>query len=368
MANPYETLPATAFWRTAVAEPDAMDIAGLWDPKFEITTEMKAVTAGSCFAQHISRAMRENGFTWIDCEPAPPLLTPESARRFNYGVFSFRTGNIYTARLMRQWVQWAIGEVEPDPEVWEDDGRFLDPVRPQVEPGGFQSVDELMRARQVTLAAIRTALTQAELFVFTFGLTEGWRNARTGLVYPSCPGTLGGDFDPDVHELVNDAYPAVREAMADVIELAHRVNPRLRFLLTVSPVPITATASSSHVLKASTYTKSTLRAVAGDLAVTYDNVDYFPGYELIASAPYRARFYDSNMRTVSAAGVDHVMSHFLGGLEEVGASARAGASLPPQPQPQPQQPTATATDDEEDEGPDQDVICDEELLENFNPH
>ena len=40
------------------------------------------------------------------------------------------------------------------------------------------------------------------------------------------------------------------------------MNPKARLVLTVSPVPLAATASGSHVLPATIYSKSVLRAAA----------------------------------------------------------------------------------------------------------
>lgn len=356
--HPYRDLPPEAFWRTGVAEPDPLDIGGLWRPKFAITPEDETVTAGSCFAQHISRALRQHGFGWKDYEPAPSLLGEEAAKRFNYGVYSFRTGNIYTTPLLRQWVRWALRREEPDAEVWEQDGRFFDPVRPQVEPDGFASLAELREARTQTLAAIRKAIRRADVFVFTLGLTEGWRNRETGLRYASCPGTIAGEFDPERHEFVNDSYREVHRAMNDVIRMARRANPDLRFLLTVSPVPLTATASGEHVLVSTTYSKSTLRAVAGDLAQQHENVDYFPSYEIITSVPFRGRFFEDNLRSVEPAGVAHVMSQFFAGLRSAGVELPP-ADRPTPPRPAPKRPAPSEPD------PD-DVVCEDELLDFYN--
>lgn len=362
MDHPYADLPPDAYWRTGVAEPDAMDISGLWRPKFPITPDDRTITAGSCFAQHISRALRDHGFRWIDLEPAPSMLSEESAQRFGYGTYSFRTGNIYTTPLLRQWVRWALGREEAGAEHWEQDGRFFDPVRPQVEPDGFGSLEELLRAREVTLDAIRKALRRADVFVFTLGLTEGWRHTETGLRYATCPGTVAGEFDPARHAFVNDSYREVHRAMNDVIRMVRRVNPGLRWLLTVSPVPLTATASGEHVLVSTTYSKATLRAVAGDLARAHDNVDYFPSYEVITSAPYRGRFFEANLRSVAPEGVAHVMTQFFDGLRSVGVevpSAARAASVAP-----PEAPTAAG-----DGTPDtDDVVCEDELLDFFNAH
>jgi hypothetical protein len=359
--HPYSTLPPQAFWRSGVAEPDALAITGLWRPRYAIAPTDKVITAGSCFAQHISRALREHGFGWTDYEPAPSLLSEESARRYGYGTYSFRTGNIYTAPLLRQWVRWALGADEPDDEVWLHGGRYFDPLRPQVEPEGFASLSELRVARSVTLASIRQALREADVFVFTLGLTEGWRNVETGLRYASCPGTLAGEYDASRHAFVNDSYPEVRQAMADVIELARAVNPQLRFLLTVSPVPLTATASGDHVLVSTSYSKSTLRAAAGDLTQAYEQVDYFPSYEIISTFPYRGQFFEPNLRSVKAAGVAHVMTQFFAGLAATGAEVappvRAGHE-------QTSTPSAAGSADADAD----DVVCEDELLEYFNAH
>ncbi|MGM3198773.1 hypothetical protein ACS2VC_27280, partial [Bacillus cereus group sp. BC241] len=44
MTQPYETLPEDRFWRTAVAERDALEITGLWKPKHAIARRTRIVT------------------------------------------------------------------------------------------------------------------------------------------------------------------------------------------------------------------------------------------------------------------------------------------------------------------------------------
>jgi hypothetical protein len=101
-SHPYANLPPDAFWRTAVAELDSRKIKLDWTPKFPIKRESKIITVGSCFAQHISKSLEENGFQWIDSEPAPLDLIAAQHAKYGYGLFSFRTGNIYTTALLKQ--------------------------------------------------------------------------------------------------------------------------------------------------------------------------------------------------------------------------------------------------------------------------
>ena len=313
--NPYELLSSDKYWKTGVAHRSNGDrFSGIWTPKYEIASTDRFLTAGSCFAQHISRWLKAHDYVWLDSEPAPEHLTPEEKSNNSYGVFSFRTGNMYTAALLRQWIAQAVGDIPVLGEVVSEDGRYFDPFRPSVALRGYDSVEELTYERHYTIKCIKEGLERADIFVFTLGLTEGWQNVA-GYVYPICPGTIRGIFDSDIHQFINYSYAQIKKDILYVINAIRNINANMKFLFTVSPVPLTATATGNHVLVATTYSKSVLRAVAGHLADTISYVDYFPSYELISSFPVKALYYDDNLRTVTNSGVDFVMSHFGSALK-----------------------------------------------------
>ncbi|MFI6847256.1 GSCFA domain-containing protein [Kitasatospora sp. NBC_00085] len=321
-ANPYQALPVRSFWRPAVAEPDLLAIDGLWTPKFALGQDDPVLTAGSCFAAHIGRALLERGMNWYDAEPAPPGLTGEQRRNRRYGLFSFRTGNIYTPAVLHQWLSWAFGHTAAPRTAWTEDGRHYDPYRPAVEPDGYASAEEMLDAREATLAAIRRGITTASCLVFTLGLTEAWRDRADGTTYPVCPGTVRGTFDADRHVLHHATFDEVHRDLLGAIAVARSANPDLRILLTVSPVPLTATATGEHVLSANSYSKSVLRAVAGQLARDHAHVDYFPSYELVTGAPFKGAWYEPNLRTVTPEGVAFVLRHFLAAFGAPGPAPR----------------------------------------------
>ena len=72
--NPYSDLPKSAFWKTGVAQENQYAIEGIYKKKFKIPPKANIATAGSCFAQHISRHLRKNGYNVLDVEPPPPAL------------------------------------------------------------------------------------------------------------------------------------------------------------------------------------------------------------------------------------------------------------------------------------------------------
>lgn len=351
MRSPYENLPPEAFWRTGVAEQSADAIPFLYRPKFPIDRTLKIATAGSCFAQHLGRHLRARGFSVIDMEAAPAILSREQAARFGYGVYSARYGNIYTARQLKQLILEATGELSPCNAVWEKDGRFYDALRPAVEPNGLSSPEVVADHRSYHLTRALWAFRKAGILVFTLGLTEAWEHVASGTIYPTAPGTIAGQYDPSEYKLKNFTFAEIYEDLSEFWSVIKKLNPKLRWLLTVSPVPMTATASGQHVLCANTYSKSVLRAVAGQLCQEHADIDYFPGYEIVTGPLARGQFYNDNLRTVSSEGLEAVMKACFAALD-----------------PAAHQPDRTGefASSEKDAAPvDEDVACEEELLDAF---
>ena len=196
MSSPYSDLPKRAYWRSGVAERAPLDPGDLYQPRFEVGMSTRVATAGSCFAQHVGRALRGAGLDVIDAEPLPADIPDSVATGFGYRLYSARYGNIYTARQLLQLVREAEGSYTPADPVWAKDGRHFDAQRPSVEPDGLDSPEAVQAHRAGHLAAIRSLLRQADLFVFTFGLTECWMHRDSGTVFPTAPGTIAGTYDP----------------------------------------------------------------------------------------------------------------------------------------------------------------------------
>lgn len=349
-ASPYENLPDRAFWRTAVTNRSPLDPGDMYQPRFPIGKHQRIVTAGSCFAQHVGRSLRQAGFNVLDRETVPDGVSDTAAQQFGYRLYSARYGNIYTVRQLVQLLDEVEGSVESADPVWEKDGRYFDAFRPGVEPDGLPTPQDVQTHRQLHLDAVRAAFRQAEVFVFTFGLTEAWRHKASGTVYPTAPGTIAGTFDPERYEFVNYGFA---EILADFETFRQRMlkrNPDMRFVITTSPVPLTATATRQHVEVATSYSKSVLRAVCGELYARHPNVDYFPSYEIITSANNRGVYFEPNKRSVSAPGVATAMRLFLeaqlGAVSGGSENNLRDTNLP-----------ASHADD--------DVICEEALLDAF---
>lgn len=344
---PYSRLPDPAFWRLCRDDPE-FRVQDIYAPKFSLAPGTRIATAGSCFAQNVVRYLRRTDLEFVDVEPAPSLMRPELAARFGYGLFSARYGNIYTARQLRQLLQDVLADAVHDCAIWKTGAGYYDGLRPNTEQEGLPGPEAVRDMRRDHLRRVHQMFAQSDVFFFTLGLTETWADRATGVVFPTAPGVVAGQFDPDCHVFRNLDIADCMEDMAEAIDLMRTINPDLKVILTVSPVPLTATATGEHVLSATTYSKSVLRVVAGEIARADPGVDYFPSYEIVTGTPFRARAYSDNLRTVTPEGVETVMSVFFAAHGRAAKAAPAPLIDPPR---------ATSEDDAE--------VCEEAMLEAF---
>ncbi|WNC11777.1 GSCFA domain-containing protein [Pseudomonas coleopterorum] len=310
-AHPYTNLKSTQYWRRSMEKTPVCDVDPVVTSRFKISKDSRVATAGSCFAQHISRTLSENGFNYYVVETDRSLTAEECTKR-NFGVFSARYANIYTSSQLLQLFEEAFGLFKPTEIYWiRPDGKFVDPYRPQIEPNGFNSIRDLVDSREKHLHHVRTMFETLDIFVFTLGLTETWRSKKDGSVFPIAPGVAGGTYDPSKYEFLNLETADIIADLEKFIGHLSEVNPKAKIILTVSPVPLVATYEKRHVLTSTTYSKSALRSAADAIVRRNIHCDYFPSYEIITGNYSRSQFYGDDLRSVTDAGVSKVMGLFM---------------------------------------------------------
>lgn len=309
--HPYSDFPDFHFWKKSFSgkQPSEVDIAVDMTPF--VGGEDKIATAGSCFAQHIAKALSSSGYRYFIAETADQGTSKADAIANGYGIFSARYGNLYTTRQLVQLFDRAFGNFDPCLPVWKrNDERVVDPFRPQVASAGFADTEAMLADRATHLAAVRRMFKELDIFVFTLGLTEAWRHKATGAVLPLAPATVAGEMT-DEYEAVNFNYDEVLGDLSAFVTKLREVNPRSQILLTVSPVPLAASFERRHVLVSTTASKAILRAVADQAVRSMKGVRYFPSYEIITGNYNKGKYYEEDLREVTPEGVSHVMRTFL---------------------------------------------------------
>jgi len=307
MSHPYKSAPREAFWSRAVsADFHPADLVAGADAY--VQSDERVMTAGSCFASNLVPYLEGAGLTYLRTESQHPEFVHEE--RFGYDKFTAGYGNIYTARQLLQLLRRAEGRFRPSEDRWHVGDTVIDPLRPGLMyPARSDREFDQLTAQH--LAAVREAFSTADVLIFTLGLTEAWVSAIDGTVYPACPGTIAGDFDPARHLFTNFTVADVASDLLTFVDEVRQTNPRLKVILTVSPVPLVATATGSHVLLATTYSKSVLRVAAGEVAAARERIVYFPAYEIVTGPQAPFESFEADRRSVARSAIDTVMAAFL---------------------------------------------------------
>lgn len=297
MILPYEDGNKNRFWSQAVKSPlennQNIAIENLLD---FIDEDSVVSSAGSCFAQHIGKNLINRKFSF--------LLSKFS----DYRLESFGLGNIYTTKQLRQWLEFCNRQRDWSEETnYKDEhDRYFDYLIPHRK--AVSTLKELEDNRDKIATEFLKNLQKSDVFIFTCGLTETWQTINEE-VLASAPGTSFGLFDPQKHKLINLSFEEVLDDLKEIERLIYFINPEIKFIYTVSPVPLTATAESEHILIANNFSKALLRAAVGTHVKLSKNANYFPSYELITHNTVGDWRFEKNLRSVSDAGVEFVMRH-----------------------------------------------------------
>ena len=299
-SHPYLHKPDRAFWSRAVTRDfDASDVLAPAAPL--LRKDDRIISAGSCFAANIAPLIERAGFHYLRTE-----IMDEDGDRFGYSRYSAGYGNIYTPRQLLQLLLRATGAFKPIDDRWREEGQVIDLFRPGL-PYPAEDDEEFELITHSHLSCTLDAFSSATILIFTLGLTEAWFSKMDGAVYPVCPGAVAGAFDPDRYQFVNFGVSETIGDLRAALGLLRSLNPGLRVLLSVSPVPLMATATPAHVLCASTYSKSVLRVACEEICASEPDAIYFPAYEIV-NGPGRDQNFESDLRAISACGLEAVAS------------------------------------------------------------
>jgi hypothetical protein len=308
MSNPYHGRPSYTFWKQGVTNQAISGVDPVVHTPFTFTRDDIVATAGSCFAQHISRTLVKQGCRYLVTENfhCAPGISDE-----NFAVFPARFGNLYTARQLLQLLERAYGKREVTVDFWiRRDAAIIDPFRPRIQVRGFGSVANLRSDRDNHLDAVRKMFEHCNVFIFTLGLTEAWISPSDGSVYPLAPGAVAvGVADADCM-FINFSVSEVVDDLLRSLDWLFEINPSVRVILTVSPVPLVATCEDRHVLVSTVASKSILRAAVDEVVRRKPKVAYFPSYEIVVGPQSRGSFYADDLREITPGGVDYVMRLF----------------------------------------------------------
>jgi len=220
----------------------------------------------------VSSRVRES-----DVPPDVAAMHPDLAANrltwHRYNVFSIRNS-----------LQWALVPEHPATRhrlLRLEGDRSLDP---NAGCGTILKTADAERVRRwidTTVSAVR----DCRVVIITLGLSEVWQDRETGLVMNLPPAAeMWAAFPGRFHFRVTTCAETLHELNEIYTILSGHCADDFLIVVTVSPIPLSATFRDTDVVVANTASKSILRAAADQWTSEHENVHYFPSYEMIVNS------------------------------------------------------------------------------------
>ena len=232
------------------------------------------LSLGSCFADNIASRLAAAKFQ-ITTSPSGVLFNPESIAS---AIERYSRAAAPTAEELREG----------------DEGWY-----------NFDFHSSLSHSeREVALAQMQQAVEQgaealakAKVVIVTFGTAWVYRLKENGRVVANCHKQHQSLFSREmlsIEEIVERYAPLMEGVLAGK-----------KVIMTVSPI-----RHLSDGLEANSLSKAILRVAINKLVERYDNVHYFPSFELLNDDLRDYRFYADDMTHPSAVAIDYIWERF----------------------------------------------------------
>ncbi len=237
----------------------------------------RIVTVGSCFAEVMGRRLADYKMTVLN-NPFGTIFNPVSiAKLLTMALYGAAPDENRYIERDGVWFHYDFHS-----SLWAIDR------------------DELRSLLMKRLTEVADAIRKADFLLLTLGSAVVYRHIETGKVVANCHKMPGSQFEKYLYHIDH-----LRDDMTRLLKTLHKANPKLKVLLTVSPVRHTR-----DTLPLNQVSKSTLRVITHELTVWNDWVHHFPAYELMMDDLRDYRFYEADMIHPNAQAHDYIFGKF----------------------------------------------------------
>lgn len=256
-------------FRTVVDIPDSRHKTGY---------ETLSFWMGSCFTENIGSRLKELKFPAV-VNPFGVLYNPESIRN---SLNILMENRIFTRK-----------DLHYGNDLWYS---FY-------HHSSFSHPDRDICLQRINESTCRSSayLKEAKLLFITFGTARAYRHTGSGLIVSNnhkLPHNMFSQVLLEVDDIV-DSYKAL---IGDLM----KYNPELKLVFTLSPIRHWKDGPTDNQISKATL----LLAIAG-LAEMFENVNYFPAYEIVMDELRDYRFYAEDMLHINKQGVDYIWKRFM---------------------------------------------------------
>ena len=244
---------------------------------FSIGYRDRVLLMGSCFSTHIYQKLAQRQFNVL-CNP-----------------FGISYNPVSIANGLKQIMS---GEHSIDRNLVYHDERYHD----FDFHGDFSNASKEMAQKQMNDSILAAAkfLKESTVLILTLGTANAFRLKSNQKIVNNCH-----KFPGDLFEKKMLTIPEITSALSESFEQLKRYNPKLRIILTVSPI--------RHIrdgLVTNQQSKSSLIVATHQLIHAHKNIDYFPAYEIMVDELRDYRFYKEDKIHPSDWAINYIWTKF----------------------------------------------------------
>lgn len=237
----------------------------------------KIFTMGSCFARNIASALQYSGYLAQNLEITEQLNT-------SYANIAF--------------IDWLEGK----------------------QGANHERIEQLIKSSNpnANRENILNAIKNADIFILTLGVALAFFDRLTGEFILPPPTSISQTSMLNKYIYRETTIEENLENITRVIRFIKNLSPKIKIILTVSPVPLLVSLGHKSCVQADCVSKSTMRLVANEIvknSTDEDNIIYWPSFESIRWAGSNASNFfgaDDNLSVhVSESKINKIIQAFI---------------------------------------------------------
>lgn len=246
-----------------------------WD--FSIEYPSSHFLIGSCFSEHIGEKLSRSKF------------------RTTLNPFGILFHPFPIARVLGRMME---NQAYSDEDLEFNDDRYIS----YDHHGHFNHTDKNLALSRIneTFEKGKKALENADFIYITWGTANAYTHIKQNKVVSNCHKVNAAEFKKE-RSSVADIVSKYRELVKQIIAF----NPKAKIIFSVSPVKHLKDGIIENNLS-----KSTLLLAANELERKFDNVYYFPSFDILQDDLRDYRFYSKDMAHPNEIAIEYIWNYF----------------------------------------------------------
>lgn len=142
-------------------------------------------------------------------------------------------------------------------------------------------LDELFSSRQLTPSRLREIFATTDVLIYTLGVAPVFFDRNNGEFIMPKSSALNTRTLAELYAFRTTSVAENLDNLSYIRDALLTLNPKLRFVVTVSPVPLRMTFEFGSAIYADCISKSTLRVVSHEFTMKHPDVIYWPSFEVV---------------------------------------------------------------------------------------